>query len=99
MTSPETPYFPRAGVNRLWAYFFGAALVGQSEAGGAEGPTAHAELLDELARAFAAHNFDTKFLIRAITSSQAYQRTSVVSHPSQKNPRAFARMPLRGLTP
>src|SRR5262249_62074426 len=66
MTAAENPYFARAAVNRLGAYFFGAALVGQSAAGGEEGPPAHAELLDELARAFAAHSFDVKFLIRAI---------------------------------
>ncbi len=46
-----------------------------------------------------AHNYDLKFLIRAITASQAYQRTSAVSHPSQKAPRLFERMPLRGLSP
>ncbi len=46
-----------------------------------------------------AHNHDMKFLIRVITASQAYQRTSALSHPSQKDPRRFARMPLRGLSP
>jgi hypothetical protein len=99
MTSPRNPYFARAAANRLWTHFFGTALVGQSETGGEEGPKAHAELLDELAKAFADHKFDTKFLIRAITASQAYQRTSAVSHPTHKSARLFARMPLRGLTP
>ena len=99
MTSPENPYFAKAAVNRLWAYFFGTVLVGQSETGRDEGPKAHAELLDELAKAFAAHKFDVKFLIRAITASEAYQRTSAVSHPSHKSAGLFARMPLRGLTP
>jgi hypothetical protein len=99
MTSSKNPYFARAAVNRMWAYFFGTALVGQSETGRDEGPTAHAQLLDELARAFADHKFDVKFVIRAITTSQTYQRTSAVSHPSHKNARLLARMPLRGLTP
>jgi hypothetical protein len=99
MTSAENPYFARAAVNRMWTYFFGTALVGQSETGRDEGPKAHAELLDELARAFAAQKFDVKFLIRAITASEAYQRTSAVSHAGHKNARLFARMPLRGLTP
>src|SRR5262249_36926212 len=71
----------------------------QGEGAEDETPAAHKELLDELAGAFAANNFDVKFLIRAITASQAYQRTSVVSDTSQKNPRHFARMPLRGLSP
>ena len=52
---------------------------------GDERPAGHKELLDELARRFVAHEYDLKFLIRAITASQAYQRTSAVSHPSQKD--------------
>src|SRR5262249_7939038 len=60
---------------------------------------AHQELVDELSRQFVAHGYDTKFLIRAILASQAYQRTSAVSHPGQKDNRLFVRMPLRGLSP
>jgi hypothetical protein len=97
MTTPDNPYFAKAAVNRMWAHFFGVPLVEQAD--GDEQPTGYPELLDELAGALAAHNFDVKFLIRAITASQAYQRTSAVSHHSQKNPRLFARMPLRGLSP
>jgi hypothetical protein len=99
MTAADNPFFARAGVNRLWAYFFGIPLVPPSEGNTEEIPAAHKELLDELARQFVAHHHDQKFLIRAIIASQAYQRTSAVSHPSQKSPRLFARMPLRGLSP
>src|SRR5262249_29378327 len=38
-------------------------------------------------------------LIRAITSSEAYQRTSAKSDNTQADPRLFARMSLRGMTP
>jgi hypothetical protein len=99
MTTPDNPFFAKAAVNRMWAHFFGVPLVEQADGTGEESTTGYPELLDELARAFAAHNFDVKFLIRAITASQTYQRTSTVTHPSQKNPRQFARMPLRGLSP
>jgi hypothetical protein len=99
MTTPDNPFFAKAAVNRLWAHFFGVPLVEQGDGQGDEPPAEHAALLDELARAFAAHNFDAKFLVRAITATEAYQRTSAVSHPSQKDPRQFARMPLRGLSP
>src|SRR5262249_49751664 len=57
------------------------------------------ELLDELARQFAAHDFDRKYLIRAITGSQTYQRSSRQTHPGQADPRLFARAALRGLSP
>jgi hypothetical protein len=99
MTAADNPFFARAIVNRLWAYFFGAGLDDPADGSGVESPTAHKELLDELARQFVAHQHDLNFLIRTITASRAYQRTSALSHASQKDPRQFARMPLRGVSP
>src|SRR5262249_29563753 len=58
----------------------------------------HATLLDDLARQLVLHKYDLKYLIRAILASQAYQRSSTQTHPSQEHPRLFARMALRGLT-
>ena len=83
----------------MWAYFFGTGLVDPVDemAGGDRHPS-HPELLDVLAREFAAHHFDLKFLIRAITASRAYQLTSAATHKSQDDRTLFARMPLRGLT-
>ena len=98
VTAADNPYFARAAVNRLWAHFFGTGLVDPVDEFGEQNPASHPELLDELARQFAAHRFDLKFLIRAITNSQTYQRTSRVTHPTQEEPRRFARMALRGLT-
>ena len=58
----------------------------------------HPALLDLLAREFADHGFDVKFLIRAMTATRAYQLTSARTHKSQDDPTLFARMSLRGLT-
>jgi hypothetical protein len=101
LTAADNPYFARAAVNRLWSYFFGVGLADPKDSanGDAEIPVAHQRLLDELARQLVDHGYDLKFLIRALIASQAYQRTSVVSHPSQKVLGRFARMPLRGLSP
>jgi hypothetical protein len=99
MTSPKNRYFTRAIANRTWTYFFGLGIVEPVDDMSDDHPPSHPELLDELARQFADHGFDFKFLIRAITSSQAYQRTSTVAHPSQNEPRLFARMAVKGLSP
>jgi len=99
MTAADNPYFARAIVNRMWTYFFGAALVEQTDGAEDTTPDSHKELLDDLAREMASHKFDLKFLIRAITNSQTYQRSSAVSHASHKDARLFARMRLRGLSP
>jgi hypothetical protein len=96
--SAKNPYFARAAVNRLWAYFFGTGLTDPVDEQGAHNPPSHPELLDELARQFADHGFNLKYLIRALVASQAYQRTSVADHPGQDDPRLFARMFIRGLS-
>jgi hypothetical protein len=99
MTAPNNPYFARAAVNRLWAYFFGIGLIDPvDEMVGGPHTASHPELLDVLAHEFAAHRFDVKFLLRAITASRAYQLTSAGTHKSQEDRTLFARMPLRGLT-
>jgi hypothetical protein len=98
VTAPGNPYFARATANRLWALFFGTGLVDPvDDMVGSDRVPSHPDLLDELAQQFIAHQFDLKYLIRAITLSEAYQRTSVRTHPSQDDPRLFARMALRGL--
>jgi hypothetical protein len=99
MTGPENPYFARAAVNRLWAYFFGTGLIDPvDEMVGGERKASHPEVLDLLAREFASHRFDVKFLIRTIAATRAYQLSSAATHKSQDDRTLFARMPLRGLT-
>jgi hypothetical protein len=84
----------------MWHYFFGIGLTDPVDLMGTEdNPPSHPELLDELAYQFAAHQFDLKYLIRAIIGSEAYQRTSAKSDASQDDPRLFARMAMRGMTP
>src|SRR5262249_33174616 len=52
----------------------------------------------ELARQFALHDFDMKYLIRAIAYSKAYQRSSNADSADVPDPRLFARMSIKGLT-
>jgi hypothetical protein len=99
MTAKGNPYFARAAANRLWAHFFGIGLVEPVDDLSEQNPPSHPELLQELADQLVGSGYDQKFLIRAITCSQAYQRTSATAPGSQTDPRAFARMAVRGLTP
>jgi hypothetical protein len=98
MTAADNPFLARAAVNRLWGHFFGIGLVDPVDDFNDDNPPSHPELLDELARVFVQHKYDQKFIIRAITASQTYQRTSVQTDSSQQDPRLFARMSLKGLT-
>jgi hypothetical protein len=98
MTAANNPFFARAAVNRVWSYFFGVGLVEPVDDLSSGNPPSHPELLDELARQFAAHRYDLTFLIRAIVASRAYQLTSTVADGKPGDVRQFARMPLRGLS-
>jgi hypothetical protein len=98
VTARDNPYFARMAANRLWAHFLGMGLVDPVDDFNDANLPSHPQLLDELAAALADHGFDTTFLIRAITASRAYQRTSAVTEPSQNDSHLFARMALKGLT-
>jgi len=98
LTSPENPYFARNLANRTWARFFGVGLIDPIDEPGDANPPSHPELLDDLAKAFAAGGFDNRLLVRAIARSKAYQLTSRLSHPTQANPRRFAKMNMKALT-
>jgi hypothetical protein len=83
----------------MWGHFFGIGLVEPIDDFSEHNPASHPELMDVLAKEFVAHKYDLKFLIRAITLSRAYQLTSRQTDSRQADPRAFARMSIKGLAP
>jgi hypothetical protein len=99
MLSPDNPYFARAAVNRVWARFFGVGFVEPVDDMGEDNPPAHPELLDEVARQFRGHDYDLKYLIRAITATRAYGLTSAVGRSETASAQMFAAMPVRSLSP
>ena len=77
---PDHPLTARVAVNRLWQQLFGRGLVATPEDLGSQGsPPTHPELLDWLSRRFVESGWDTKALIRLLTTSETYQRSSVTS--------------------
>jgi len=99
ITSPDNPWFAKMAANRLWAQFMGQGIVQPIDDFSDSNPPSHPEILQLLADQLAAHEFDLRFLIRAITATRAYQTSSIQTHASQADPAMFARAPLRGLTP
>jgi mono/diheme cytochrome c family protein len=67
----------RVLVNRLWALLFGEGLCRSLDDFGGQGePPDHPELLDSLAMELVAHDWDIRFLLRRIVTSQAYRLSS-----------------------
>jgi hypothetical protein len=99
ITARDNPFFARNAVNRVWAQLFGTGLVEPLDDLSAENPASHPELLKELAEAFRDSGYDTKALVRALTLSQTYQRSSASpGASSDDNRRLFARAAVRALS-
>jgi len=99
MTTAENPYFAKAMVNRTWALLFGSGFVNPIDDMHAGNPASHPELLDALARNFAANGFDVKYLYRSICNTRAYQRTSQPAHGNQNDDQLFSHMTVKVLSP
>lgn len=98
LTGPGQKYFARNVANRLWAHFFGPGLIDPVDESFDKNPPSHPELLAELTRALVAAKYDLRVVMKGIALSRAYQLSSKLTHPTQTDPRHFARMNLKGLS-
>ena len=97
--SAENPYFAQAAANRMWGKMFGIGLVDPVDDFSLGNPASHPELLEFLGKEFAAHDFDLKFLLRAITRSRTWQLSSrKLNEEHDPPPELFARMAIKGMT-
>jgi hypothetical protein len=69
----KQPYFARVAVNRIWSNFFGRGLVEPVDDFRSTNPPTHPELLKRLAEELQIHNYDLRYLMRAIVMSSTYQ--------------------------
>ena len=90
--------FAKAAVSRTWAQLFGQGIVEPWDDLGGEGDSKHPPLLRRLADDFRAGGFDFKRLLRLLVLSRAYGLGSTTGG-AQAAPAAFARAPVRRLTP
>ena len=104
LTSAENPYFARATVNRLWAYFFGRGIVDPVDDFGVSNPPVSPELLDLLASQLIDSNYDLRRTVRTIVLSDAYRLASSSGDATETETKAaerldvFAQMNVKTLT-
>jgi hypothetical protein len=100
MTSADNKFFARAMVNRFWYQAFGRGLVNPVDDMHDDNAATHPELLSTLTEQFKLNGFDTKYLVRAICNSEAYQRSSVSKDDvASVDPDVYSRRELRVLMP
>jgi hypothetical protein len=102
-TSSKNPLTARVYVNRVWQWLMGTGLVRTVDNFGTTGeqPT-HPELLDWLTTQFIEHGWSTKWLVREIVTSRAYQlvsRTSDADFQLDPDNRRYGRANVRRLSP
>jgi len=97
ITAPDNPYFTRAVSNWVWAQLFGKGLVDPADDMSRANPPVHPELLDALARHFAAKKFDLRDLIRTIASSETYGLSSSPVAGNKQDARLFSHQIPRAL--
>jgi hypothetical protein len=82
MSGEANPFFAKALVNRYWKHFFKRGLIEPEDDIRDTNPPTNPELLAALENHFRTSGFDLKELVRVITSSHAYQLSSV---PNEHN--------------
>jgi hypothetical protein len=98
LTASDNPYFAHALVNRVWRNFMGRGLVEAEDDLRETNPPTNAELFDALAKDFVDHKYDVKHLIRTITNSAAYQRSSQPVAGNEADDRFYSRYLIRRLS-
>jgi hypothetical protein len=100
MTSGDNKFFARAMVNRFWYQLYGRGIVNPVDDMHDDNAATHPELLATLTEQFKLHQFDVKYLIRAICNSGAYQRSSVSADDlASIDPDLYARREMRMMSP
>jgi hypothetical protein len=90
----KNPFFARAIVNRYWAYFLGRGFVEPIDDFRTTNPPVVPALLERLTADFVAHDYDLKWLIRAICATRVYQLSA-----AGRDGRLWADYRLRPLDP
>jgi hypothetical protein len=76
------PLSAKSQANRVWYHLMGRGLVDPIDDFRPTNPASHPELIDQLARDFAAQKFDLRWLIRSIMNSRTYQ---LAAEPNETN--------------
>ena len=99
IVAPTNPLTARVYVNRVWNWLFGEGLVRTVDNFGRMGePPRHPELLDQLAIEFMENGWSNKQLLRAILTSETWQRSSIestIAHERDPGNRLWAHASVR----
>jgi len=76
VATKDNPWFAKALVNRVWGQLMGRGFVHPVDDLADVHEPSHPALFDALVAGLVARNFDLKWIVREVVSSEAYQRSS-----------------------
>ncbi|MHB1424293.1 MAG: DUF1549 domain-containing protein [Gemmataceae bacterium] len=98
LTSGDNPFFAKSVANRIWFHLNGKGIVDPVDDFRDSNPSANDELLDALAKEFAAHKFDVKHLIRVTMNSRTYQLSAQTNKYNADDSKYFSHAATKLLT-
>jgi hypothetical protein len=90
LTGSANPYFAKSVVNRVWYHLMGKGIVDPVDDFRDSNPPSNDELLDALAKDFAAKKFDMKQLVRTIMNSRTYQLSAQPNDTNKDDAKYFS---------
>jgi len=97
LIAPESPWFARNIVNRIWAWLLGRGIIHEPDDIRPDNPAVHPQLLAYLEKELVKADYDLRHIYRLILNSRTYQQSSI---PRSDHPDAealFAYYPVRRL--
>jgi hypothetical protein len=98
ITGADNPFFAKSTVNRIWYHLVGRGIVDPVDDFRDSNPSANDELLAALAKDFATHKFDVKYIIRVILNSRTYQLSAQSNDFNKDDNKYFSHAVTRLLT-
>ena len=90
LASPRNPYFARNIANIVWTHFMGVGVVDPVDDVRITNPPSNPELMDELSKKLTEYKYDLRKMVRDITTSMTYQRTSQVNETNAGDKRNYS---------
>jgi hypothetical protein len=90
LASTDNPFFSKSTVNRIWYHLMGKGIVDPVDDFRDSNPSANDELLEALAKDFAAHKFSFKHVIRVIMTSRTYQLSAQATELNKDDNKYFS---------
>jgi hypothetical protein len=91
LTAADNPFFAQAQANRVWAHLLGRGIVDPIDDFKLTNPASNPELLDHLAKEFAAGGSRLKPLVRHIMTSRTYQLSATPNDTNTDDATHFSR--------